>query len=859
MAKQFDKIEVAGRVTKRSLYYWILHRHYRIQLFLFLIIVVSLLFRVVPLEMQKRIVNQAVILKDYQLLFLYCGIYAAAVLLAGVTKYAINYLQVLIGQKILIEIRTELYRHILSLPLQFYRTMLPGTVVSAMTAELNAIGFFMGGALAIPLTSVLTYLTFLGFMVSVNPMLALLSSVFYPLELLVIPRLQRRYNRRNKERIQTIRQMSNVVNETVSGIQDVKSYGGTDFEVRRLHVYINKLYTSLKQLFLLKYAIKFTDNLFQSFGPMILFLVGGILIIRGQFTLGALVAFLSAYEKIYDPWREMLAFYQSYQDAQVRYRQIMTIFDKQPAGLLMAPGQGDMETTGSVEVEDVNYRLANNTQLLNGICLKIQPGEHIAVVGFSGSGKSTLALLLARLYDTTSGTIRLGGHDISLLSQNDICDTVTVISQKPVIFSGTILDNLLYGLDCCERTQPDQKELLQLLHDVGFEEDILWFGVNSIIPAEKVRKYKSKFLQMRKIIHMELGEQFSEVVEFYDVNKFLYYAPISENLIFGDSGDGSYTNENLIDNVHFLRLLDEMDLEKDLLNLGIVLMRITIEVLHSLEGPPGPDFFQATPMEVEEIEVYHDLGDQLELHTPQQKNEKQLLICLALRFIPAKHTIVALNPLLEKKIFLARHYFLNQIMGIDVHSCHAASQDFLSGANVPNINDQEQEEDFVAYCPIRYLCNHSLRNNILFGSPRKENKDIVKLQAIAWKTFRQYGLLEEIMFFGLDYDVGSQGSSLSGGQQQKLALARGLLKEPPVLILDEATSGLDNQSQARIQNLLTKKYRGKTTVVSIIHRLDLAQYYDRIVVLEGGLVVEEGDFAELMAMQGKFYTLIKGS
>ena len=73
--------------------------------------------------------------------------------------------------------------------------------------------------------------------------------------------------------------------------------------------------------------MKFANNMFQSFGPFILFLVGGYLAINGEFTLGALVAFLSAYEKVYDPWKEMLEYYQDYQDASVRYKQIMKMFD----------------------------------------------------------------------------------------------------------------------------------------------------------------------------------------------------------------------------------------------------------------------------------------------------------------------------------------------------------------------------------------------------------------------------------------------------------------------------------------------------------------------------------------------------
>jgi len=292
-------------ITKRPLFYWILRRHRLLQFTLLLIILASLFFRVFPLEMQKRIINEAIHLKNLQLLYLYCGLYIGAVILAGITKYAINAMQTILGQKILVEIRTELYDHVLQLPLQFYRTMQPGTVISAMTAELNGIGFFLGGALAIPVTSVLTFAVFLGFMFSLSPLLALLSMTVYPFELIVIPLLQKKYNRLNKERIKTTRAMANVVNESISGIHEIHSNASYKLEKKRMGDYILALYGLLKRLFFVKYGIKFANNLFQSFGPFILFLVGGYLAIHGQFTLGALVAFLSAYEKVYDPWKEM--------------------------------------------------------------------------------------------------------------------------------------------------------------------------------------------------------------------------------------------------------------------------------------------------------------------------------------------------------------------------------------------------------------------------------------------------------------------------------------------------------------------------------------------------------------------------
>jgi len=593
---------------------------------------------------------------------------------------------------------------------------------------------------------------------------------------------------------------------------------------------------------------------------MILFLVGGIFIIRGQFTIGALVAFLSAYEKIYDPWKEMLAFYQSYQDAQVRYKQIMKSFNLDPVCALMPPDCTSV--TGKIEMHNVDFSLTDGTRLLNKINLTFHPGEQVAIGGFSGSGKSTLALLLDQLCEPTGGKILLDGRDISTVSKTDISNAITMISQKPFIFSGTIRDNLLYGVtsNCQKNIQPpEQQKLFQLLRDVGFEDDVLWFGINSILSEEQVQKHKEEFLQMRKIVHMELGEHFNEVVEFYDVNTFLFYATIRDNLIFGDSRDGAFRDEQLVQHPAFLRLLEEMDLEEELLRLGLAIARLSIEITEQATKIDEQNFFDTTPMHIDDVALYRELINELTLHPSRLNEEKNLLFKLALNYIPARHTLLTLSPSLAEKLLSARHYFLKTIMQIDIGACHTAEQDFLTGMNGKEEYTGEQAGKFITFCPFHYLYHQSLRNNILFGSPKKGNQDIIKLRSIVWKSFRKHGLLDDILTIGLEYNVGSQGSRLSGGQQQKLAIARGLLKKTPVLILDEATSGLDNESQAQIQNLLSQKYRGKTTVIAIIHRLDLAHHYDKIIVLKNGAVVENGSFNHLMEQKALFYYLLKGA
>jgi ABC-type multidrug transport system fused ATPase/permease subunit len=104
----------------------------------------------------------------------------------------------------------------------------------------------------------------------------------------------------------------------------------------------------------------------------------------------------------------------------------------------------------------------------------------------------------------------------------------------------------------------------------------------------------------------------------------------------------------------------------------------------------------------------------------------------------------------------------------------------------------------------------------------------------------------------------SKGDNLSGGQRQKLAIARIFLKNPSILIMDEATAGLDNESQARIQDLLESHWKGKSTLIAVVHRLDIIKNYDRIAVMKDGKIIEMGAYDELMDKQGVLRELVDG-
>ncbi|MBL4901580.1 MAG: ABC transporter ATP-binding protein/permease [Desulfocapsa sp.] len=848
-------IDSSVRITQRSLFYWILRRHRLMQLFLLLIIVVSLFFKVFPLEMQKRIINEAIYLKDVHLLYLYCGLYIGAVTIAGLLKYGINVLQVYIGQKILIEMREELYQHVLQLPLQFYRKMQAGTVISAMTAELNAIGFFLGGAIAIPITSILTFAVFVGFMFNLNPLLAFLSMGIYPFELVVIPFLQKKYNKLNSKRVKTTRSMANVVNESISGIHEIHGNTSYGLEEKKLSSYIRQLYALMKKLFIVKYGIKFVNNFFQSLGPFILFLVGGYMAINGQFTLGALVAFLSAYEKVYDPWKELIEYYQSYQDAQIRYRQIMQIFDMDPPHLLLPPGREPLTLQGDISLKNVTFTVSSGVRLLEDINFDIKSNEQIALVGYSGSGKSTLALLIAQLYDSSQGSIDIGGSSIEDLCKMDIGKNVAMISQHPFIFSGTISDNLLYGIQAiandCDKKIPDRAKILSVIRDVGLQDDIIRFGLQAVLSPEECRPFRDKFLRMREIVQTALRDEFASAIEFYDATKYLHYSNIRDNIVFGDSLNGEFIIERLPDHPRFIQLLCEVKLEKPLVTLGFTIATQTVNLLADFQEDEF--FFRDNPMESKEFGAYSELLARLSSPQPNDEEARRLLLILALRFIPGKHSIVSLPSAIERKILAARHRFQETILHIDMAHCKKYGSS-IPCRKLPRCGD---ESDFVPFCPNEYLYTRTLLDNILFGAVKSEQFLGDHLRILATQAFQDEKLLDEVMDIGLSFEVGSKGDRLSGGQKQKLAIARAFLKDAPILIMDEATASLDNTSQARIQSLLENEFKGKKTIIAVIHRLDLTPAYDRIIVLKAGRIVEQGTYDQLMERKGDFYELAR--
>jgi ABC-type multidrug transport system fused ATPase/permease subunit len=834
------KNQAARPITEKSLFHWAFRGNIKLQLILLVVIVLIVFARVLPLEMQKRIINDAIALKNLDGLFLYAVIYIAALTAASGLKLAINYLQSLIGERAMTAMRKELYQHILTLPLNFFRTTQPGMVVSSLMTELSAAGTFAGMAFAVPVTNILTLLAFTAYLLWLNMELALVTLVMYPIIVLVIPILQKKANQANKKRVDISRSASSQIAESISGIHEIQVHGAYQQESHKFDRLAERLMKVRIRWSVFRFGIKTANNYFTGLGPFIVFVYGGYLVVHGQLALGAMVAFLSAQEKLFDPWKELIEFYQTYQDAVVRYRRTMRAFAATPEFSLEAPTGERPEVSGKLTVKNLSYDTADGLRLLNNVSFTLAAGEHLAVVGFSGSGKSTLIQCIGKMFPYSGGSIEVDGRELADLPKMEVIHSIGYVSQNPFIFTGSIAENLLYARQAIASAsspelsgREDLDRLILVLQQVGLFVDVMRFGLDTVLAGED-QQTASRIIRIRSRFQENFGQQMANYVEFYQWDSYHFTSSIAENIIFGTCGNGRNSTHLGAEHPAFRSFLEREQLIEPLVGLGEELARHAVDILSGLAGVAS--FFKNSPVSAESLGECETIVSRLEKHGRDalSRTDLDFLLSLALRFTPAIHTMTRLNSALTSRILEARQGFAKKV-----------------GSIVP--------EGFTAYCQTGYIHGQSILNNIFFGRIKPGNpsaQEIINRAVMHLLVEEDY--LEKIAAIGMHFQVGNMGDRLSGGQRQKLAIARVLLKQPKIILMDEATSALDNKSQARIQRLMTSRWKGRRTVIAVVHRLDIIDSFDKVAVMKAGKLLEFGTYQELIAQQGILHELIYG-
>lgn len=284
-----------------------------------LIILSSIVFplTLVPLELQRRIINEAIENGSLDILLLLCALYLAAVVVQGALKFFLNNYRGCVAEGVIRDIRHRVLAGEAgddksARAAEDESAAGEGTAVAILSAEVEPVGNFTGGAISVPLVEAGTLVFTLGYMIVIEPLLALVGIALFLPQAVLVPFVQRAINRRAQRRIGVLREIS----DAIAGQNGERSLSDDQQSVGRR---IDDVFDIRLSIFRLKFGLKAILNLTEHVSVIGILLVGGWLAITGDTQVGTVVAFLSGLQRLRNPWRDLVAYYRAATDARVKY------------------------------------------------------------------------------------------------------------------------------------------------------------------------------------------------------------------------------------------------------------------------------------------------------------------------------------------------------------------------------------------------------------------------------------------------------------------------------------------------------------------------------------------------------------
>lgn len=424
-----------------------------------------------PPKLMQLLLDKAIPHKNLTLLWRLCGLLLGVYLLNTLFSFARTYLMSWLGQRVLYDMRSELYQHLQRLSLSFYDNHRTGQLMSRITGDVGMLeGFLIHG---IPQFFVdLLTLFGIGFVLfQTDPKLALIALAPTPLLFFmtvkykdfVLPVYRRlRY---------VWGDLTSFLSDTLGGIRVVKVFNQEEHEVHRFrHKNLRILQTSLQGVLIWSTFFP-TMGLVSTISLVAVWLVGGKEVMEGTLSLGVLTMFTLYLQRFYLPVQNLAQLNDVIQLTKASAERVFEILDTQP-DITNAPNAIVPETIrGHLRLKGLRFAYPGSHEpVLKGIDLEIRPGEMVGIVGRSGAGKSTLASLVPRFYDPTEGCIELDGIDLRRIDLHALRANIGMVLQEPYLFHGTIKDNITYG-----KPDADMLEVIQAAKAANAHQFIMEF------------------------------------------------------------------------------------------------------------------------------------------------------------------------------------------------------------------------------------------------------------------------------------------------------------------------------------------------------------------------------------------------
>jgi ATP-binding cassette, subfamily B, bacterial len=411
------------------------------------VVLVAAVIGLVPPLLVKQAIDRAIPQGDLGTLWLLCAGMVLAPLIAGLLGVARKYVTALVGERVVLDMRLQLYRHLHQQPLGYFTSAKPGQALSHVLNDVKGVGSVVSSTLVSVFESavVLTTTTVLVFWLDWR--LALASLALLPLFVAPTRRVGQRRKQLKRASQAHMAQLTGILSETLSvaGALHLKVYGTEDVEARRVGRKLEEILRLSLQQTLAGRWFQMLLGLFEAAGPAMVFALGGFLVVRGDAELGTLVAFVMLLRRLYSPVTKLASAHTDLIMSYAYFERIFGMLDT-TSPIADAPDAIDLpRCAGAVSLEAVSFSYGEDDRTLRGIDLDIEPGQCVAVIGASGSGKSTLAALVPRLYDATAGRILIDGHDVRALRLRSLRAHIGVVTQETFLFHASVLENLRYA------------------------------------------------------------------------------------------------------------------------------------------------------------------------------------------------------------------------------------------------------------------------------------------------------------------------------------------------------------------------------------------------------------------------------
>ena len=435
-------------------------------------IFISSLLTLYPSILTGRIVDEGLIGRNLPMLVRLIVLSLLVTLGANLIGVLESYMNTWIAQHITFDMRNTMYRHLQEMSQRFFTTSSQGDIITRMTSDIDGVRSVITNTMTSILSNATTLIIAVVAMYSRNWILATIGVIIIPLFTIPTRRAGKTRWTLTREAQAASDDINGILNETmsVSGQLLVKLFGREELEYEKYENANRRMIDlNIKEQMAGRW-FRVVISTVASIGPMLLYLVGGILMMRydADLTVGDITVLVALLGRMYMPVNSLLNIQVEWIRSMALFTRIFEYFDM-PAEIVNAKDAiAPADCTGEVEFEHVNFSYDKERQILKDVSFKLDSGKCIAIVGPSGSGKSTMINLIPRLSDVTGGSVSFDGIDVRKLDLTWLRQQIGIVSQETYLFNGTIRENLLYAKD--DATEEEMIEALKKANIYDFIE-----------------------------------------------------------------------------------------------------------------------------------------------------------------------------------------------------------------------------------------------------------------------------------------------------------------------------------------------------------------------------------------------------